>query len=196
MFKRMFRQGFLWRLLALTGLLLGGPVQAVTLEYAASDLPDLVAGQDRWSYQYQLSGSFAPFAGVNLLYPAERYADLALTAPPDPAVWSTLITAPDTFVAGEESAAIRHVADGAAPPDGVRARGWGPATAALAPDAPMSLLSIAATIDQQVDWLVRTDPTYLVIYPSALDAVARTAPMIAALIHKAILLRIDWENRR
>lgn len=68
-------------------------------------------------------------------------------------------------------AAIRHVADGAAPPDGVRARGWGPATAALAPDAPMSLLSIAATIDQQVDWLVRTDPTYLVIYPSALDAV-------------------------
>ncbi|MBL8401046.1 PEP-CTERM sorting domain-containing protein [Accumulibacter sp.] len=95
MFKRMFRQGFLWRLLALTGLLLGGPVQAVTLEYAASDLPDLVAGQDRWSYQYQLSGSFAPFAGVNLLYPAERYADLALTAPPDPAVWSSLITAPD-----------------------------------------------------------------------------------------------------
>lgn len=68
-------------------------------------------------------------------------------------------------------AAIRHVADGAAPPDGVRARGWGPATAPLAPDAPMSLLSIAATIDEQVDWLVRTDPTYLLIYPTALDAV-------------------------
>ena len=44
MFKRMFRQGFLWSLLAWTGLLLGGPVQAVTLQYAASDL---VAGQDR-----------------------------------------------------------------------------------------------------------------------------------------------------
>ncbi len=95
MFKRMFRQGFLWRLLALMGLLLGGPVQAVTVQYAASDLPDLVAGQDRWSYRYQLSGPFSAFAGVNLLYPAERYADLALTAPPDPAVWSTLITAPD-----------------------------------------------------------------------------------------------------
>lgn len=68
-------------------------------------------------------------------------------------------------------AAIRFVADGAAPPDGLRARGWGPATAPLAPAAPMSLLSIAATIDQQVDWLVRTDPTYLLIYPTALDAV-------------------------
>lgn len=68
-------------------------------------------------------------------------------------------------------AAIRHVADGAAPPDGLRARGWGPATAAIAPDAPMSLLSITATIDQQVDWLVRADPTYLLIYPTALDAV-------------------------
>ncbi|MBL8626319.1 MAG: phenylacetate--CoA ligase family protein [Myxococcales bacterium] len=68
-------------------------------------------------------------------------------------------------------AAIRHVAAGAAPPDGLRARGWGPATAAIAPDAPMSLLSITATIDEQVDWLVRTDPTYLLIYPTALDAV-------------------------
>ncbi|KFB74198.1 MAG: hypothetical protein AW09_000519 [Candidatus Accumulibacter phosphatis] len=94
MFKRMFRQGFLWSLLAWTGLLLGGPVQAVTLEYAASDLLDL-AGQDRWSYQYQLSGRFGAFASVNLLYPADRYADLAFSAPPDPAVWSSLITAPD-----------------------------------------------------------------------------------------------------
>ncbi len=100
MFKRMFRQGFLWRLLAWTGLPLGGPVQAVILEYAASNLPDLVAGQDRWSYQYQLSGRFGAFASVNLLYPADGYADLAFSAPPDPAVWdpaiwSSLITAPD-----------------------------------------------------------------------------------------------------
>ncbi|MBK9030809.1 MAG: phenylacetate--CoA ligase family protein [Myxococcales bacterium] len=70
-------------------------------------------------------------------------------------------------------AAIRHVADGGAPPDGDRARGWGPATAPLAPDAPLSRLSIAATIDAQVAWLVRADPTYLLIYPSALDAVVR-----------------------
>jgi hypothetical protein len=91
MFKRMFRQGFLWRLLAWTGLPLGGPVQAVILEYAASNLPDLVAGQDRWSYQYQLSGRFGAFASVNLLYPADGYADLALSAPPDPAVWDPAI---------------------------------------------------------------------------------------------------------
>jgi phenylacetate-CoA ligase len=69
-------------------------------------------------------------------------------------------------------AAIRHTAD-APPPDGRRGRGWGPATAALAPDAPMSLLSIGATIAQQVDWLVRTDPAYLLVYPSALDGIVR-----------------------
>ncbi|MEZ4400118.1 MAG: hypothetical protein R3B06_08875 [Kofleriaceae bacterium] len=70
-------------------------------------------------------------------------------------------------------AAIRHVADGAAPPDGDHGRGWGPATLALAPDARLSRLSITATIEEQVAWLVRTDPTYLLIYPSALDAVVR-----------------------
>ena len=71
-------------------------------------------------------------------------------------------------------AAIRHVAGGARPPDGERRRGWGPATDPLAPDAPLSVLSITATIDEQVAWLVRADPTYLLIYPSALDAVVRT----------------------
>jgi phenylacetate-CoA ligase len=75
---------------------------------------------------------------------------------------------------GARLAAIRYVGGGeAAPPDGLRRAGWGPATDRLAPDAPLSLLSIASTTEQQVDWLLREDPAYLLTYPSALDAILR-----------------------
>jgi phenylacetate-CoA ligase len=71
-------------------------------------------------------------------------------------------------------AAIRYAGrDAARPPDGARTQGWGPATSALAPEAPMSLLSVDSTTDEQVDWLVRTDPAYLIVYPSVLGAIAR-----------------------
>jgi phenylacetate-CoA ligase len=70
-------------------------------------------------------------------------------------------------------ATIRYVADGAAPPDGTRARGWGRATEALAPDAPVSVLSVASTTDEQVAWLLREDPVYLLLYPTVLDAIVR-----------------------
>lgn len=81
---------------------------------------------------------------------------------------------------------IRHVADGgAAPPDGARAAGWGPATAPLAPDAPVSALSVASTTEEQVAWLVREDPAYLVVYPTVLDAmltvIARTGARVPSL---------------
>lgn len=67
-------------------------------------------------------------------------------------------------------AAIRHVPQGSEAPEGTRSPGWGPATASLAPKAPMSLLSIAATTEQQLDWLRGENPDYLLIYPSALEA--------------------------
>ncbi|WP_300318660.1 PEP-CTERM sorting domain-containing protein [Accumulibacter sp.] len=94
----MFRIGFMVRALVASlasVVLLGGAAQAVTVKYLASDLADLVVGQDRWSYAYQLSGSFGFFEGINLLYPAADYANLDLTSPPDPALWSSLITPPD-----------------------------------------------------------------------------------------------------
>jgi phenylacetate-CoA ligase len=71
-------------------------------------------------------------------------------------------------------AVIRHVAgDAARAPDGVRAVSWGPATAVVAPNAPVSALSVAATTDQQVAWLLRENPTYLLVYPTVLDAICR-----------------------
>lgn len=70
-------------------------------------------------------------------------------------------------------AAIRYTGGEAPPPDGLRRRGWGPATAALAPDAPLSVLSVTAPTDAQLAWLLRADPTYLITYPSSLHALLR-----------------------
>ncbi|MDX2089042.1 MAG: hypothetical protein SFX73_14390 [Kofleriaceae bacterium] len=70
-------------------------------------------------------------------------------------------------------ASIRYFGASAKPPDGVHARGWGAATASLAPDAPLSALSVASTTDEQVAWLVRANPTYLLVYPSVLHAIVR-----------------------
>lgn len=70
-------------------------------------------------------------------------------------------------------AVIRHV-EGAPPPHGARARGWGPATEALAPEAPLVVLTVASTTAEQVAWLVRQDPTYLLVYPTVLGAILRT----------------------
>lgn len=83
------------RALVTSVALLTGSAQAVSITYQASDLADVVPGQDRWSYAYQLSGSFGFFEGVNLLYPAASYADLALAVPPFPGLFSSLITQPD-----------------------------------------------------------------------------------------------------
>jgi phenylacetate-CoA ligase len=61
----------------------------------------------------------------------------------------------------------------ARPPDGLRTKGWGAGTAVLAPDAPLSALSIDSTTEQQVAWLVRENPVYLLIYPTILEAIVR-----------------------
>lgn len=71
-------------------------------------------------------------------------------------------------------ATIRYTGDDAKPPDGTRSKCWGPATATLAPEAPLSRLSVASTTDEQVAWLLREDPAYLIVYPTVLDAIART----------------------
>jgi phenylacetate-CoA ligase len=74
---------------------------------------------------------------------------------------------------GAHHAAIRYTGDDARPPDGLRTRGWGPATAAFAPDAPMSVLSVQSTTDEQIAWLAREAPRYLLMYPSVLDGILR-----------------------
>jgi phenylacetate-CoA ligase len=70
-------------------------------------------------------------------------------------------------------ATIRYTGDDARPPDGLFTRGWGPATAAFAPDAPMSVLSVQSSTDEQIAWLARVAPRYLLVYPSVLDGILR-----------------------
>ena len=68
-------------------------------------------------------------------------------------------------------AAIRHVpGDAAKYPKGARAPGWGPATDPIFETVPSYLLSIATPVEQQLEWLVRHKPEYLITYPSNLMA--------------------------
>ena len=71
-------------------------------------------------------------------------------------------------------ASIRFVENadkaGAVLPNGMSRSGWGAATTPFYPDAPCSLLSIATPIDDQLDWLLRVKPDYLLTYPSNLRA--------------------------
>ncbi len=70
-------------------------------------------------------------------------------------------------------AALRY-APNAPGPDGITGRGWSAATAQLAPDAPTAVLSVVGTtLDQQLAWLVRTNPAYLLVYPSVLHGLLR-----------------------
>jgi phenylacetate-CoA ligase len=70
-------------------------------------------------------------------------------------------------------AVIRHTAEPAPPPHGARRRGWGPATDALVPDAPLVVLSVQSTTDEQIAWLRAEAPAYLLVYPTVVEAIAR-----------------------
>lgn len=71
-------------------------------------------------------------------------------------------------------AAIRY-----APPSdvealrGARQRGWGPAVDLIYPRAPVSILHIGAPLEEQVAWLLREDPDYLLVYPTVLGEILR-----------------------
>jgi hypothetical protein len=69
---------------------------ATSITATPVDLVNVVPGEDLWSYDYSLSGVFAQFEGVNLLYSPTRYGNLSFLQAPDPAHWLTFIVQPDT----------------------------------------------------------------------------------------------------
>ena len=81
--------------LALVAAVLSAPAEAVTVKYTATDLTDVVVGQDRWSIDYLVTGSFVAFGGLNVIYPYSAYANLVSTTSPDPLVWTVNVTEPD-----------------------------------------------------------------------------------------------------
>jgi phenylacetate-CoA ligase len=90
---------------------------------------------------------------------------------------------------GAHLAAIRYIPNNeqAKPPDGIESRGWGPVAKLIAPDGRMSSLSIASTTDEQLAWVVKKNPTYLLTHPSVLHAliqkIAQTGASLPALKH-------------
>lgn len=68
-------------------------------------------------------------------------------------------------------AAIRHAPGGAAKyPEGAKHSGWGPAVDPIFEAGTSYLLSIATPVEDQLEWLMRGDPDYLITYPSNLMA--------------------------
>ncbi len=70
--------------------------------------------------------------------------------------------------------AIRWVRKGVAmPPEGARGDSWGPASGSIYPTGPAVLLNILSSLSEQVDWLLRERPDYLLSFPSNLVALAK-----------------------
>ncbi|MGD1878936.1 MAG: phenylacetate--CoA ligase family protein [Kiloniellaceae bacterium] len=71
-------------------------------------------------------------------------------------------------------AAIRWARKGAAmAPAGVRSDSWGPASGSIYPTGPAVLLNIACDVREQIGWLQRENPDYLISFPSNLAALAK-----------------------
>ena len=58
------------------------------------------------------------------------------------------------------------------PPEGHREEGWGAAVDVLYDSAPAAMLNVTAAMPEQVAWLLREKPGYLISYPSNLAALA------------------------
>jgi phenylacetate-CoA ligase len=71
---------------------------------------------------------------------------------------------------GAKFCAIRFMKPGRGmPPDGLRGKSWVPAF----PSGPLATLNVFSALDDQIDWLLREDPAYLLTYPSNIDALAQ-----------------------
>jgi len=71
-------------------------------------------------------------------------------------------------------AAIRWARKGVAmPPNGSHAESWGPASGAIYPTGPAALLNVISEVHDQIDWLRREQPDYLISFPSNLMALAK-----------------------
>lgn len=76
----------------------------------------------------------------------------------------------------QKLAMIRTVADGAADyPQGFRQPDWGVALNSLFRSGECVVLSISASIEQQMDWLQRERPAYLLTFPSVVEGLVAHA---------------------
>jgi hypothetical protein len=76
-------------------LCVSGGASAVTISFQATDLADVVVGQDLWRYDYSVSGSFVQFGGFNILFSPALYSNLENPSPAVNADWLVSTTEPD-----------------------------------------------------------------------------------------------------
>lgn len=75
---------------------------------------------------------------------------------------------------GGKLGAIRWARKGVAmAPDGSRGESWGAASGSIYPTGPAVMLNVASELHEQVDWVLRERPDYLISFPSNLMALAR-----------------------
>lgn len=78
-------------------------------------------------------------------------------------------------------AVIRRVAPTQAlPPHGELHPGWGASVNMVYPSGPLALLNITASVEQQLAWLQRQNPSYILTYPSNLLALAKRSVQAGA----------------
>lgn len=66
----------------------------------------------------------------------------------------------------------RSMNEEAKPPHGMTSKNWGNATAGVIETGPTSLLSVFTLVSEQMDWLLREQPDYLLTHPSVLQDLA------------------------
>ena len=67
--------------------------QAVVITYQATDLADIVVGEDRWQYRYKVSGFVG--LGFNVLFSPALYRNLSDPPPAVNSDWALQIVQPD-----------------------------------------------------------------------------------------------------
>lgn len=68
---------------------------AASVSYQATDLADVVAGQDLWQLAYTVKGPIDTFEAVNILFAPDRFASLNLVSNTPPGGLDVLLTQPD-----------------------------------------------------------------------------------------------------
>jgi len=80
----------------LAALVLPSSAVALGITFAALDLDDVVPGEDRWLYHYELSGfSYPAGHGFSVLFDPALYAALEIPKDPETQGWDVLVLQPD-----------------------------------------------------------------------------------------------------
>lgn len=86
---------------------------SIVIVYEASDLPDLVVGEDLWQYAYTVSGSFAQGFGFEILFDAQKVASLEASPAAPNLDWFVSTVQPLAGVPSDGIYAVQSLVPGA-----------------------------------------------------------------------------------